>query len=111
MFLLPAFAGVLDSALSSNDRVFVYIYKPYCNYCVKFDPIFKKLSTNYGGKCKFVKIDMNTQEGYKIVNQYNVMYVPYVLAINTKKGRIAQITPDCLIDYACVNTAVNSFVK
>lgn len=109
--MLPAFAGELDNALKSNTKVLAYVYKPYCNYCMKFDPIFKKLSKIYGDKCKFVKMDMNSEDGYKMIRQYNVQYVPYVLAIDTQNGRASQISPECLIDYSCAEAVVRNFVK
>lgn len=111
MFILPAFAGEFDNALKDNNKVFAYVYKPYCGYCLKFDPIFKKLERNYNGKCKFLKMDINSDDGYKIARQYNVRYVPYVVAIDTQSGHATQITAACLIDYACVDAVVSNFVK
>lgn len=108
---IPVFAGELDNALNNNDKVFAYVYKPYCSYCVKFDTIYNKLSKKYGDKCKFIKMDLNSSDGYKLVRKYNVRYVPFVIAIDNTTGRASQIQADCLIDNVCVDAVVNDFVK
>ena len=111
MLALPVVAGEFDNAVKNNDKIFLYLYSPSCGYCAKFSPIYGKLSKNYGTKCKFVKFDTTTKEGLELSRRFNTMFVPYGIAINNKTHTGVQISPDCLIDYACVNSVMSKFVN
>lgn len=108
---VPAFAGQLEDAVKSNDKVFLYIHTPSCGYCKKFDSNYRKLLGAYGTRCKFLKLDATTPYGGAVANKYRVSFVPFVVLINTKSKQNTLVAPDCLLDYACINKRVNSFVR
>lgn len=108
---VPAFAGSFEDALRQSDYVMLYMTSPSCSYCKKFDPIFQKLAGNYSKKCKFVKVDSTTPYGRKLSAQVGAAFVPYVLLFQTKQQMMMQVMPECLLDYACINKEINSFIK
>lgn len=108
---LPVFAGSFEDAVKSGNNVFLYMYTPTCGYCVKFNPIYTKISSQYGNKYKFVKIDASTMYGQSLMRKFRARYVPFVVLTNGKTKQSAQIMSDCLTEYACVEKAVNHFAK
>ncbi len=108
---IPVFAGQFEDAMRNNDNIFLYIYTPQCGYCKKFEPNYKKLVSAFGNKCKFVKLDGNTEYGETIAYKYKAVYVPFVLLINNKTKQTTMVPPHCLTDYSCVSQRVKSFVK
>ena len=37
--------------------------------------------------------------------------LPYVLIVNPRKNETKRITPQCLLNYACINDALDRFVE
>ena len=106
-----ASAGVYEEALKQNERVFIYIYTQNCGYCVKFKPIYEKLAVKYAPKCKFVKIDADTEYGKNLARAFGVRFVPYVVLANSKMGQTALMPPNCLLHFECADDIMRGFVK
>lgn len=113
MFLIkPVFAGGIYETIQDSDKVFLYITAKSCGYCVKFNPIYNKLVSSYGNKSlKFVKVDAYSSEGHSLARNFGAYYLPYVIMIDNKKHVVTNVTPDCLLDYACVNNATSKFLS
>ena len=107
----PVFAGEFEDALASKKNVVLYLYTKKCGYCVKFSPIFDKMSKMYDKHYAFVKIDANTQYGYSIFKKYHGRYVPYVIIIDSKTQRAFNVQSSCLADSACFEKALTGFNK
>ena len=60
LFILPVQAGEYEKALEQNEKVFLYLYSSNCSYCIKFEPIYKKIVSEYGNDFKFIKIKFNS---------------------------------------------------
>lgn len=108
---LPVFAGLYETAIANNQKVFLYIYTPSCSYCVKFNPIYNKISEKYGNRCKFLKINATTDYGRELARKFRVTSVPYVVMIDSRKKIMNIIEPSCLIDYACTDSAVGALLN
>lgn len=111
LFAVPVFAGDFEDAMKNSNRVCLYVYTPSCGYCKKFEPNYKKLVATYGQKCKFVKVNGETEYGARIGYKYGVKYVPYVALIYPKTQKGTKVSPDCLLDYACISNKINAFIK
>ena len=113
MFLgvLPAFSGEFEEASKTNRKIFLYMYTKNCSYCVKFNPIYEKVSQKYGGNCKFLKINADTEYGYSLMRGLNAYYVPYVAMVDNNKKVLKTINPTCMLNYGCALDAVDRFVK
>lgn len=110
-FVLPAFSGVYEDAFNTSDKVFVYFYTSDCGYCVRFNPIFEKISEKFANNCKFVKVNVSEDYGNKLMQQFGAYYVPYVVMINSSNKTMRTIDPTCLLNYSCTKDAVDKFVK
>lgn len=107
--MLPVYAGELENALAKNKNVFLYLYTPSCGYCTKFSPRYDKLSKMYDGSYTFLKVDASTPYGYELMRKYGGRYVPYVLLLNQKANKAAQISPSCLMERDCVEGKLKDF--
>ena len=105
--LIPAWAGELEDALASKDKVFLYMYTKDCSYCKKFNPIYNKVSETHTKDYAFVKIDAETPYGRNMMRQFRAGFVPYVLVMNAKQAKF--INPVCLLDTACVEKELKNF--
>ena len=95
----------------ANTKTMLYLYSSDCGYCVKFEPIFKKVSEAFAGKCNFKKVDARSIEGQKLMQKYNGVFVPYVLIIDDSTDYKAFISPNCILSYACTSNAIGNFVN
>ena len=113
LFLLGVTISVFANNIQtkSNTKTFLYLYIPDCSYCVKFEPIFIKVSEAFAGKCNFKKVDARTKEGQKLMQKYNGFFVPYVLILDNKTDYKAYISPNCILSYACTSSAVDKFIN
>jgi len=108
---IPVFAGEVEDAIAKKENIFVYLYTPTCGSCKSFDPIFKMLEQNNSDICKFLKINANTQYGYYIMQSYNARYVPFVIIVNGKAGKAAQMANVCIHDYNCAESTIKNFLN
>ena len=111
MLLTPVFAGEFEDALATKKNVALYMYTKQCRYCVKFSPIFDKMSKLYDKNYAFVKVDANTQYGYSLFSKYRGRYVPLVVLVNPKTQRTFYVQSSCLANSACFEKALTGFNK
>ena len=111
LIMTSANAGVYEDALKQNERVFLYIYTQNCGYCVRFKPVYEKLAVKYSPKCKFVKVDADTEYGKALAAAFGVRFVPYVVIANSKMGKTALLPPNCLLHFECADDVMRGFVK
>ena len=108
---LSASANEFDNLVRSHDKIFLYLYTQDCSYCDKFSPIYEKLLKKYKNNCKFIKVDANTKAGNELKMSTGSYYVPNVLVIKSREQTMRRIVPVCLLNYACIDDAVNEFVN
>ena len=104
-------AGVYESALEKNKKVFLYLHSERCKYCLNFEPVYLKVSNMYGEKCKFLKVNAETDEGRHLMRLFGARYVPFVIIADSDKQEISQIEPNCLINFKCTNYYVDRFIR
>jgi thioredoxin 1 len=68
-----------SEVLKSDIPVVVDMWAVWCGPCRMYSPIIEEVSNDYGGKVKFVKIDVDKNEA--IASKYNVMSIPTTLLI------------------------------
>lgn len=84
-------AEVTDSnfeaeVLKSDIPVMVDLWAPWCGPCKQMGPIVDELATEYEGKVKIVK--MNVDENTEMPGKFNVMSIPTFLIF--KGGEVVQ---------------------
>jgi len=68
---------------NSDIPVIIDFWSPSCMPCKMLLPVVEELSSEYRGKLKFVKI--NVQENVELANKYDIAGLPAIVL--TKKGR------------------------
>jgi len=69
--------------LSATTPVLVDFYAPWCGPCKMIAPLLDKLSGEYAGKVKFVKI--NVDDAGELATQYQITGVPTLMILNGGK--------------------------
>ena len=108
---LPLLAGPYENALKTNDKVVVYLYAQNCKYCVRFEPVYKKVSEMYDKRCKFLRVDAESKEGLKLMKLFGARYVPFVVLADSKNSEVYQIEPNCLVSFKCTNYFIDRFLR
>ena len=109
--LLPVFAGEYEDALNSGDNIFLYLYTPSCGSCKRFNPIYNKLVAENRDLCRFIKLNANTEYGYKIFKNYKCRYVPNVILIKGDSKQASRMQNHCVHDFRCADDTIKNFFK
>jgi thioredoxin 1 len=73
-----------DKVLKSEVPVLVDFWATWCGPCRTISPIIETLATDYAGKAKVLKVDVDADP--EIAGQYNVMSIPALLVF--KGGKV-----------------------
>lgn len=76
-----------DEVVRSDLPVVVDFYADWCGPCRIISPIIERLSKEYKGKAKFVKI--NTDDNQELASQFGIMSIPTVMFFS--KGKVEDI--------------------
>jgi len=63
-----------DETLNGKDIVLVDFWAPWCGWCRKLAPSFERLATEFAGRVKFVKV--NVDEEPNLSERYAVQGLP-----------------------------------
>lgn len=77
--------------LKSDLPVMVDFYADWCGPCKLAAPVMDKLSSEFKGKAKIVKLDVDLPENREIVTSHQVMSIPTVMTV--KEGKILERIP------------------
>ena len=109
--LLPVYAGIYEDALNSGKNMFLYLYTPTCGSCKHFNPVYYKLASENKNNCFFLKINANTEYGYKIFKSFNGRYVPDVILIKGDTKEASRMQSSCLHDFSCADDTIKNYFK
>ncbi|WP_255464627.1 thioredoxin [Nitrosopumilus sp. b2] len=70
--------------INSDIPVFVDFWAEWCGPCRMVGPVVEELASDYDGKVKFVKV--NVDEANELASKYNVFSIPTLILLN--KGEI-----------------------
>ncbi|MDD5486798.1 MAG: thioredoxin [Dehalococcoidales bacterium] len=91
-----------EEVMKATIPVFVDMWAPWCGPCRMVGPIIDKLSTQYEGKVKFCK--MNVDDNPATSSRYQIMSIPTMLlfkqgnVVDTVVGAVPESTLKAKID-------------
>ncbi len=72
-----------SEVLENDIPVVVDFWASWCGPCMSFAPVFEKVSSEYEGKAKFVKV--NTENNEEIAQENGVMSIPTLMVFHNGK--------------------------
>lgn len=109
--ITAAYAGPVEDAMASSDKVFLYLYTPRCSACKAFNPLYEMYARKYGSDCKFVRVNASTPYGTKTGMSVGLKYVPWVTLIDTTKSTGKHLEWECLRVQACAQKRIEQFIN
>lgn len=76
-----------DEVVKAPQPVVVDFYADWCGPCKIIEPVIHKLSEEYQGRAKFVKVD--TDANQELAAQFGIMSIPTVMFFS--KGKVEDI--------------------
>jgi thioredoxin 1 len=67
---------------NSEVAVVVDFWAPWCGPCKMLGPVMEELDKEYGGKIKFVKVDVDKNP--KISSKYSISSIPTIMVFKNK---------------------------
>ncbi len=95
-----------DEVVKSDQPVVVDFYADWCGPCKIIEPVIHKLSEEYQGKVKFVKVD--TDANQELTTQFGIMSIPTVMFFSN--GKVEDIVIGA-VPSAVLKSKVEALVK
>ncbi|MBI3840671.1 MAG: thioredoxin [Thaumarchaeota archaeon] len=95
-----------EEVVKSAQPVVVDFYADWCGPCKVIEPIMSRLSKEYDGKVKFVKID--TDDNQELAMQFGIMSIPTVMFFS--KGKVEDIVIGA-VPAAVLKTKLDNLLK
>lgn len=79
---LEDFNNILKTSSESQDNVYIVdFWASWCGPCRMLVPILENIATEYAGKVKIVKINVETPDNQQLAMQFGVNSIPHVILI------------------------------
>ena len=95
-----------DEVVKSPTPVVVDFYADWCGPCKVIEPIMSRLSKEYDGRVKFVKVDTDVNQ--ELAMQFGIMSIPTVMFFSN--GKVEDIVIGA-VPAAVLKTKVDSLLN
>ena len=95
-----------EEVVKSSQPVVVDFYADWCGPCKIIEPVIHRLSEEYAGKVKFVKVD--TDANQELAMQFGIMSIPTVMFFS--KGKVEDIVIG-VVPASVMKTKVDALVN
>lgn len=77
-----------EEVINSDLPVIIDFYADWCGPCQMMSPVFDKISSDYEGKLKFLKLDTQSESG--LAMKFGIQGIPAFVVVHDSKevGRI-----------------------
>jgi len=62
--------------IKSDSPVVVNFWGPRCGFCKWLDPLYEKLSKEYGGKMAFLKLNVDDERSHEVLRRVSIEGTP-----------------------------------
>ena len=76
--------STFSAAVSSNELLVVDFWAPWCGPCRMVGPIIEQLATEYAGKVRFGK--MNVDDNQRVPSSFGIMSIPTIVVFHHGKA-------------------------
>ncbi len=95
-----------EEVVKATQPVVVDFYADWCGPCKVIEPVIHKLSEEYQGRVKFVKVD--TDANQELTAQFGIMSIPTVMFFS--KGKVEDIVIGA-VPSSVLKTKVDTLAK
>lgn len=95
-----------DETVKNNKLVLVDFWAGWCGPCRALAPIFSDVSSQYEGKVKFVKIDI--EKNQHLAEKYKIMSIPMLAVFKNgdiQASKVGSMTKDAMSSFVELSIA------
>ena len=100
-----------NKAMSSNKPVIALFFADWCGYCVRFMPIYQRLSAIYGDELEFTKVNVEDERYEDIVKNMGISGFPTVFLLDPKYENKVLISNANLSSVDSVSEEIDRFLR
>ena len=67
-----------EQAIEQNKPAIILFESRDCSFCVKFAPVYKRLSKEFGSKFAFSQVDVNERKYSRLCNKLEIYTIPKI---------------------------------
>jgi len=100
-----------NKAMKQDKPVLVLFYADWCHYCIKFMPIYQKLSEKYKDTMNFAKVNVEDKNYEKLVKNVGLTGYPTVFIMDPKYDNKILLSNALLGKVEDVSNEIDRFLR
>ncbi|MCM1339688.1 MAG: thioredoxin domain-containing protein [Muribaculaceae bacterium] len=98
-------------AIKQKKPILTLFYADWCGYCIRFMPIYQKLSEKYGESMNFSKVNVEDEKYKELVEEMRLTGFPTVIIIDPKFDNRVSIPNSFIGSLDDVSIEIDRFLK
>lgn len=100
-----------EKAMKSKKPALVLFYADWCGYCIRFMPVYEKLSKAYDKEINFSKVNVEDPKYKTVVNEIGITGFPTVFIIDPKYDNRVLLSNAILGSAEQVSPEIDRFLR